>query len=91
LRELQLLLAGWAGACPLCLRRLPKSMGWWQPAAAPTWRSTASSFRFNDDSGLEAGFTPHFAFESTAPERIRALASHGLKDVDQRTIDIRVV
>jgi SRSO17 transposase len=35
-RELQLLLAGWAGACPLCLRRLPKSMGWWQPAAAPT-------------------------------------------------------
>jgi SRSO17 transposase len=35
-RELQLLLAGWAGACPLCLRRLPKSIGWWQPAAAPT-------------------------------------------------------
>jgi hypothetical protein len=36
LRELQLLLAGWAGACPVCLRRLPRSMGWWQPAAAPT-------------------------------------------------------
>jgi hypothetical protein len=28
-RELQLLLAGWAGACPVCLRRLPKSMNSW--------------------------------------------------------------
>jgi hypothetical protein len=36
LRELQLLLAGWAGTCPLCLRRLPRSTAWLHPSAAPT-------------------------------------------------------
>jgi hypothetical protein len=36
LRELQLLLACWAGACPLCLRRLPRSTAWLHPSAAPT-------------------------------------------------------
>jgi hypothetical protein len=35
LGELQLLLAGWAGACPLCLRRLPPSTAWLRPLAAP--------------------------------------------------------
>src|SRR6266540_3821685 len=36
LRELQLLVAGWAGACPLCLRRLPRSTAWLHPSATPT-------------------------------------------------------
>src|SRR6266545_228935 len=36
LRELQLLLTGWAGACPLCLRRLPRSTAWLHPSTAPT-------------------------------------------------------
>jgi hypothetical protein len=36
LRELQLLLAGWAGVCPLCLRNLPRSTAWLHPPAALT-------------------------------------------------------
>jgi hypothetical protein len=36
LRELQLLLACWAGACPVCRRRLPRSTVWLHPSAAPT-------------------------------------------------------
>jgi hypothetical protein len=36
LRELQLLLACWAGACPLCLRKLPPSTAWLHPLATPT-------------------------------------------------------
>jgi hypothetical protein len=35
-RELQVLLAGWAGACPVCLRRLPRSTAWLHPSVAPT-------------------------------------------------------
>jgi hypothetical protein len=30
------LLAGWAGACPLCQRRLPRSTAWSHPSATPT-------------------------------------------------------
>jgi hypothetical protein len=36
LRELQLLVAGWAGACPLCRRRFPRSTPWLHPPPAPT-------------------------------------------------------
>ena len=36
LRELQLLLACWAGACPLCQRKLPRSTPWLHPSAHPT-------------------------------------------------------
>jgi hypothetical protein len=36
LRELQILLACWAGACPLCQRNLPRSTPWLHPAAHPT-------------------------------------------------------
>jgi SRSO17 transposase len=35
-RELQLLLACWAGACPLCLRRLPRSTAWLHPPTTTT-------------------------------------------------------
>src|SRR4029453_14291431 len=36
LRELQFLVACWAGACPVCLRSLPRSTAWVHPAAVPT-------------------------------------------------------
>jgi hypothetical protein len=36
LRELQFLVACWAGACPVCLRSLPRSTAWVHPSAAPT-------------------------------------------------------
>jgi hypothetical protein len=36
LRELQILLACWAGACPLCQRTLPRSTPWLHPSTHPT-------------------------------------------------------